>query len=735
MNRPEPRGQRRSVTALAPVRAAAAIAPVRPAYAAGLRAAIATVLPLMLAQLSGDASGTWLALGGFTGALADKGGSYRTRAETIGALALAGAAATALGTLAGPHHGVAAPLTFVIALACSIARAWGNPGASVGVSVLNMFVIALDLPPAAPDEALVRAAQVLVGALWAMLVALVLWPLRPYRPVRLAVARVHATLAAYADQLATQIRGEAPDSLQLPGLEMRRALEDARGVLAATRRGRPAESERGERLIVLHEAADQIYGHLLALGEGTAGIPAARRDRAAQEAIGATLMELAATARGVAESVEEERGTPRLPVEWSGGRVRAAAETLAEPAARDAYDHAATVLDRVAQYARVAAATVATLNQGGPPPEEAPAGARVPLDPGPTAAARLRAAVAPGSILLRHGLRLAVVTSAAVVLTRALGLQRGYWVTITVVLIMQPYTGLTSLRALQRVAGTVLGGVLTAALGALFHDPIAILPLAFAFSGIAVALLPLNYAVFSVFLTPTFVLLAEASTGDWHLAGLRIVNTMIGGGLALLGARLLWPSPEHQRVPGYLAAALRAVRDYLDLAIRLFGDGSEAASRQLRDARREVGLAVLNADESVQRLLAEHPDAPEMVAPLMAFLTYCRRFTASTASLALARFAPGAPPPGALHPFGDAARRVLDDLIQAVLEERPPATLPTMEEAAALVGALPDLTRERVDRLARQLRSLHQNAARWLAMAGAGTGRAPSPLAGADATT
>ena len=41
---------------------------------------------------------------------------------------------------------------------------------------------------------------------------------------------------------------------------------------------------------------------------------------------------------------------------------------------------------------------------------------------------------------------------------------------------------------------------------------------------LCVALLPLNYGAYAVFGTPAFVLLAESSVGDWHLAGLRIVT-------------------------------------------------------------------------------------------------------------------------------------------------------------------------------------------------------------------
>jgi uncharacterized membrane protein YccC len=296
-----------------------------------------------------------------------------------------------------------------------------------------------------------------------------------------------------------------------------------------------------------------------------------------------------------------------------------------------------------------------------------------------------------------------------VALTAALGLKRGYWVTITAVLILQPYTGATSRRALQRVLGTIVGGALTAALAALFHDPLAILALAFVFAGVSVALLPLNYAAFSVFLTPTFVLLAEASAGDWHLAGVRILNTLLGGGLALVGSRLLWPTPESERTPAYVAASFRAIRAYLNEVVARFDDRGEAASRALRSARRNVGLAILNAEESLQRSLGEHRGPPEELAPMMTITTYTRRLAASIAALGLSRFSIDVPPRDGLAPWAVAVDATLDDLAGALEEGRAPAAL---DDLPADPGA-PPLLRGRLTRLGRQLRTLHDAVGRW----------------------
>ena len=315
-------------------------------------------------------------------------------------------------------------------------------------------------------------------------------------------------------------------------------------------------------------------------------------------------------------------------------------------------------------------------------------------------------------MVLRFAVRVGLVTAAAVALTAALDLRRGYWVTITAVLILQPYTGTTSVRAVQRVLGTIVGGILTAGLAALFHDQWAIFALVFVLALLSVALLPLNYAAFSVFLTPTFVLLAEASTGDWHLAGVRILNTVLGGGLALAGNQLLWPSPESERLPAHLAQTIAALRNYLAIVVQRFDDRSDDASRALREARRQVGLAILNAEESFQRLLGEHRGPAEALAPAMTLLTYTRRFTASIAAFALSRYSVDAIQAEALAPFAKAVDAELADVAAALAAGRAPAPLGQLPELPS--GTEAPLLRGRLTRLGRQLKTLHDAAARWV---------------------
>lgn len=704
------------------MRAVTALAGTRPAYAAGVRAAIATVVPLLLAHVLGTGGATWMSLGGFSGALADRGGAYRTRALTMTAVTLCCATAIPLATLASGHLALAIVLTFIVALATSLARVWGAAGVSVGGATLTAFVIALAFPPEARDGALVRAAFNALGGVWAMGIALVLWPLQPFRPARLAVGRSYRALAAHTADVALRLRGTPlmhTSELPAGSADVRVALEEARLALTRSRRGRPGASGREERLVVLGEIVDQLYGHVLAVAESVDSMHAVSRRARADDAVVTALDALTSSAHALAAAVESEGDAAAVTIGWSGEALR---QTLSAPADRDDatsgvhYREAATLLDRAAQFARSASETVAALNGGRDaklPTASTPPGAEG--EDGGSPLAPLRDALSLDSLIFRYALRVAVVATVAVAIGELLELKRGYWLTITVIVILQPYTGLTTQRAVQRVVGTVLGGLLTAALGAMFHDPRAILVLSFVFAAVCVALLPVNYAAFSIFLTPTFVLLAEASAGDWNLAGTRVLNTLLGGALALGGSRLLWPSPETSRLPGYMAGALRANRRYLDRVAELFDERGEHASRLVRDARRRVGLATVNAEESFQRLLGES-GADGRLSSALSFLTYTRRLSGSIAALALARYSETSADPTAIRPWIDSATRVLDDLASSAEEERAPAPLPptvTEEASLAAQAGVSPLLQARLDRLARQLRLLHDAVTRW----------------------
>jgi hypothetical protein len=118
----------------------------RPKPVAGLRAAVATGVPLVIGTLAGAAGTSYAGRAGFLTVLADKGGSYRTRATAMGALAITAPAAAVLGAAAAGHAWLQAPLMLAVSGACGFALAYGAAASSVGTSTAIMFAASLAAP-------------------------------------------------------------------------------------------------------------------------------------------------------------------------------------------------------------------------------------------------------------------------------------------------------------------------------------------------------------------------------------------------------------------------------------------------------------------------------------------------------------------------------------------------------------------------------------------------------------
>ncbi len=674
------------------LRASARPAPAPPAIAAGLRTATATVGPLLAGQLLGIPEAMLAGLGGFMVSRADNGGAYRSRAAAMATTALAIAAAATAGALLRPFPGAMVPAVLAWTTAASLARAYGPAAGTTGVTATVMFVVALSAPSPVTTAALEHGGWVLLGGAWAMLLSLALWPVRPYRPGMLAVAACYRALADYAEALAGPAEGQEGAAAGPPGaaafLAARQVVEQGRATLAAIRRARSGESVRGERLLVLLETADRLLINLVALGDVLEAAAAAGERRTPRAALGA----LAAELRECARLVEGEGEAPAA----AGAAAPRAPAGLAGP-----------LLERLEVYAHAATRIAEGFRDGRPVPEAPVAALRLPeeaRDPlGP-----LRENLTWGSVLLRHALRAGLSTAAAVAATQALGLQRGYWVTLTVLIVLQPYTGATVQRTTERALGTVLGGIIAAAVAAWVHDPGWVLALVFVMAAASVALFPINAVLYTLFLTPTFVLLAEVNAGDWHLAGVRVADTLLGGLLALAGAALLWPTPERDRLPAEVAAVLRADAEYLRAAVARLADGGEAAVGRMVAARRQLGVAILNADAWLEQLLAAPGGRADELEPWMTLLAYGRRLAGSVAALAILG-GQGALGRGEVAEFGAAAEGVLADLADALEGGRPPAPFPP-----PLPPSADPLLRAQLDRVAAQVGVLHDAARRLL---------------------
>ena len=310
----------------------------------------------------------------------------------------------------------------------------------------------------------------------------------------------------------------------------------------------------------------------------------------------------------------------------------------------------------------------------------------------------LRDAFSFRSTYLRHGARVTLAVSAAQVAGDLLSSSHAQWVTVTTIGVLQPYPGVTVTRAVERVVGTVLGSIAAVAIIFTVHDPLLLSAIMVPLSIAAVATRPRSHHLFTFFLTPVFVILAERWHGDWWVAAARSGDALLGGAIALVAA-LVFPSREEKRLSAALDASVRAVRRYAEVVV----DGQLAgtpASPAVVLARREVGVTLCDAETSLERMLAEPLRSPMEGADAMLLVTHARRLAGAFTTLDAQPLAPenGALMQAVLAHVRDALDRKRErDVVptQPDLTEAAPAARQTLarilRQAELVASSLSDL--------------------------------------------
>ena len=541
------------------------------------------------------------ALGALLTCLGDSGGPIRRRLPALLTFAITGALVTAgFGLLRGFGLGVAVPIACLGVFACSFARVWGQSAQQVGNLLAVVLILAMD-EPRGSGEALLLSALFASGCLWALLLTMVIWRIHPFRPARRAVSDAYRSAARLVADLRGLVEANAaPAAWEAHARGHRRAVRDqierARAAVQDTLRVRGQASPRAFQALIRIEAIDQIFGALIALSDLLEATP----DPAVRAAASRLLRLLRPALHVLSEAIRADdpgKGGPGALNRLS--RLGPAMDGMAEAGKIPLL---AGVTDAILERLRIATSLTAPANwQPGALPDTPPAGpwTRRVLTP-------LRANLNWQSAVFRHALRTAVVAAPALGFTLSLNGSYQHWLTITLILTMQPFYALTWQRALERIAGTVLGGLVAAVVALVCTTPITIAAALFPLAILAFTARAVNYGMFIALLTPMVVLLTEFSrpgTSEFIIAGLRALYTVAGGLLAVAGCIILWPSWEPDRLKRELAAAVTAHAAFAEAELDvLLGEGTDAAVDQ---ARRAAGVASNNLETSISRALNE----------------------------------------------------------------------------------------------------------------------------------
>ncbi|MCW2496839.1 FUSC family protein [Jatrophihabitans sp.] len=576
--------------------------------AVALRNAIGVVAPLIIATLTGSVSaGLASAIGALQTCFADRPGPYRLRIVRMLTTAAAASITSGLAVLASRSDVASAGLLVVLAFGAGLLITGGPSATQVGVAGVGAAIVLGHLPNP-PSAALHVGLLVLAGGAGQTLLAVAAWPLGRHRPERLALAGLYRELAA-----AARLPGRS-DTSPAAGATLTAVRQTFYGL----------GHDHGpsvEAYLVLLAEAERIRREIVVI----AGLT--ERLAAEGEAIDAGLTRAALTGCGdvldaVARSLAEGR-----PIDPS---VRTPARNRMTAALRRLEDESLTghVFTRRAAAARLRAlagqlravgesSRVGASEGRGLEGQDVRWAARL-RDP----IEILRANLTPSSAVLRHAVRMALLVGGSDLVVRLAGIGRGYWVPLTILVVLRPDFASTLQRSVMRTLGTIVGLLLASGL---VHwvpagDGYQIALIALFCFGLRLAG-PGNLALSAVSLGGLVVILLELNGVAAHSTVLdRSVATLVGGALAIAAA-LIRPAWEREVMTTRLATLVGVYRDYLAVI------ADPAAEREaLQRMRTAARLARSNAQASVDRARTEPVAVPAEIELGRSVLANSHRF-------------------------------------------------------------------------------------------------------------
>ena len=215
----------------------------------------------------------------------------------------------------------------------------------------------------------------------------------------------------------------------------------------------------------------------------------------------------------------------------------------------------------------------------------------------------------------RYALRVTLAAGLALALSALIPAlaRQGYWILLTVLIIMKPGFALTRQRNGWRLLGTLVGcGLAFALLYTTQHETwlFAAMVLSTIIGG---SLLQINYLVASIFNTNAVLLAFNfLDPGATTIIADRALDTLLGSVIAFACSYVL-PWWEAQFMPSLMRAAISANREYLRAALAQIQAHKTKASEfevkradfNLRLARKNVHVALANFAEAFYRMMLE----------------------------------------------------------------------------------------------------------------------------------
>jgi uncharacterized membrane protein YccC len=551
-----------------------------------VRAALGVTVPFAVGVVVGHpAEGAIAAAGALPAGVAGIG-AMRNRSDLLIGTTLGMAVSTFVGGLVAGHLAATLVALAFWAFGAGLMVVIGREATIIGVQAVVGLVVFGRFPSTVSSSA-VHAGWVFAGGAFQALLALVIRPPRRFTAERRILAAAYADLSELSRQPNRSAISAQSEAAEAGRLLARHAPSSDIDLL----RGIADEAER----IRLELSALAALGHEELLGP-------------LRDAVCERLADIARRLAYVEPSAADEAPLTDVIALMREQRDAAPAGRSGTPA-RYAYARAVAVEGQLRAVERLVSALAGVRRIALPHPAGSPSLTMLPRLMTDTFQRLATAVGQPSSSAFRHAVRLAVILPAAEWLSHGLPWQRGYWVTLTALVVLRPDYAATMQRGIARIIGTGLGVVVAGLLVEGLKPSgswLAVLLLLATWAGYTT--FAASYALYSFAVTAIVVLLLTPingiGTGELSTVADRGLDTLIGGAMALAGY-LIWPTWERESLYAGLSRLLSALARYADLVLSAYVDLAAADAAAMAAAATEARRARMAVQASFDRASAE----------------------------------------------------------------------------------------------------------------------------------
>ncbi|GAB4044829.1 FUSC family protein [Spirosoma litoris] len=580
-------------------------------FSDGIRITLSILLPsLLLAQFDQLQAGMAMSLGALNVSLSDAPGPVMHRRNGMASSALISFSVTLITGFARMSPYTMGVEILLLSFFFSMFAIYGNRATSVGTAALLIMILMIDRPM---DTAgvLRESGLVLAGSVWYSTISLLVSRLQPYRLAQQAlgqciheIAKLMAIKADFYD-ISTQL-DDNYRHLIAQQVDVSEKQDAVREVLFKSRRIVTESTRTGRLLLLTFVDVIDLYEQIIAMYFDYSDI----RERFGKSRI---LDQIAHTIRRLSVELDHIGLAIQLPVPFHKPiNINPILEELKRHIdALGDQDGSTLVLKKVLVSLRTVSQRLTALQKNLVSPT---------LNPVDNEAMEYGRFVSHQEIdlksfldnltldssVFRHSVRVAIAMLVGFVITKLLPYgHHSYWVLLTISVILKPAFSLTKQRNIERILGTLAGGIIGVLILTFFPNK----TIQFVFMVLLMlgtySAQRVNYIVMVICVTP-FILILFKFLGVSYLGAAeeRFFDTLLGGVIAFMASYLLFPQWESEQLKKPMQAILKANVRYIQLLLdSLSGRPINLVDYKL--ARKEVYVTSANLSAAFDRMLSE----------------------------------------------------------------------------------------------------------------------------------